>query len=140
MRPKLHHKLLLQGDWVSRGINGLPVPCFSLPYLPEQHTGNVGVSLRVQVLNLGYLNPDPFWEVSLFLTKALSCSLHLQRLSLNPRRPKPSRDGFCLLHTVHSHVQPSPWHTHTHTRFPPLLPPADVTLLLVGSLIPFLTF
>lgn len=32
-------------------------------------------------------------------------------------------------------------HTHTDTHaVPPLLLPGDVTLLLVGSLIPFLTF
>lgn len=39
-------------------------PASPLLYLPVQHVGDVGLSLRVRVPNLGYLEPDLFWEVS----------------------------------------------------------------------------
>lgn len=145
MQPKLHHKLHSQGDWVSRGINGLPVPCSPpLLHLPLQREGDVGLSLRLQVPNLGDLSPlGPIWEVSVSLVKALSLSLHLHQLLLSCKAD-PHWTGMDSASSAlcTALVTPCPGtHTHTDTRaLPPLLPPGDVTLLLVGSVIPFLTF
>ena len=88
--------------------------------------------------NLGDLSPDPFGEASLSLAKAPFFSLRLQWPSLSYKEDS-CRAGMDSAPTW----TPFPWHTHTHTdtrTLPPLLPPGDVTLLLVGSLIPFLTF
>lgn len=143
MQPKLHHKLRLQGDWVLQGINGLPVPCFP-PSLSSCATrGGHGSQPEGEGAKFGIFQPRSILG-GLSFSNESSVLLPSSATTIVESKKIQAKQAWILYpSTLYLHMHPSLWYTDTHSdthAVPPLLPPGDVTLLLVGSLIPFLTF